>query len=114
MLSTQTLTHLAVAAAVIYLLLGVWDLLAPGSAARVFLRFRTPSPKDESDDVDTGSDSIPTLVPMLGARDITVGAAIIWLARESDPHALGVVVLSASALNFVDTWAVAQRRGALL
>ncbi|WOO79938.1 uncharacterized protein LOC62_02G003452 [Vanrija pseudolonga] len=112
MLSTSTLTHLAVAAAVVYRFLGVWDLLAPGSAARVFLGLRSPSPKDTDDDAQ--SDAIPTLVPMLGARDVTVGAAILWLAHEAETHALGVVVLSASALNFVDAWAVARRRGAVL
>ncbi|KAL1409344.1 hypothetical protein Q8F55_003326 [Vanrija albida] len=102
MLSVSTLTAIAVAVGIEYLLIGVWDLLAPRSAAR-FLGFSAPKEAD--------NDPVPTLVPMLGARDLTIGAALVVLAHDGATHALGVVVLCASALNFVDAVAVGRRSG---
>lgn len=48
---------------------------------------------------------------MLGARDYSIGLAILWFGVRGEGRNMGRVVLSGMVLCLADLWLVVRRRG---
>ena len=99
---TWRLLGLTVAAG--YAAFGALAILVPDRAAKELLAIE-PKKNPEVDDV------VSVVFPLLGARDLSIAAALVVLHHARWDRAMGVVIVAGTILCAADTIAAGQRRG---
>lgn len=98
--STWRLLGLSVAAS--YVALGVIDCLMPHRAAEEFFGI-APG--------DAESGAVPLLLPLIGARGLSIGATLFVFARQRKYAEMGTVILAGSILCVADAVAIWRAKG---
>lgn len=97
-LQPSTWRTLGLSVAVSYAGLGIFDILLPHQAANHF--FGLPP-----------SDPVTRLMPLLGARGLSIAAALFAFARQGKNPEMGVVILAGTILCLWDAVAIWQAQG---
>ena len=100
----STWRALGLTVAVAYTGFGVFESFLPAKAAREFFGIQ-PRAKAEVDD------AVSVMVPLMGARDFTISAAMLTFWYYEKDWELGVVILAGSILCVADSIAIFNRRG---
>ncbi|KAF6827580.1 hypothetical protein CMUS01_08948 [Colletotrichum musicola] len=101
-LQASTWQALGLSVAASYIALGVMDCIAPQRAAEEIFGI---APTDE------GSRAVRVFVPLLGARGLSIGAALLVLARQGKGPEMGIVILAGTILCVADVIAVWRAKG---
>ncbi|BEI84931.1 hypothetical protein CcaverHIS002_0503320 [Cutaneotrichosporon cavernicola] len=108
MVAADTWKFLGLTVAAGYSTLGTWALLAPRNCAETLFLPRPSSPESlHSGDVERYS-------RLLGARDLSMAAAMLWFVRSDDWRAMGQMILAGTFLAAADSWAAWNAKGAAL
>nr|XP_036581494.1 uncharacterized protein CTRU02_08544 [Colletotrichum truncatum]KAF6789845.1 hypothetical protein CTRU02_08544 [Colletotrichum truncatum] len=97
--STWRLLGLSVAAS--YTALGAIDCLIPHRAAEEFFGIEPYG----------STTAVSILMPLLGARDISIAAALFALARQHRGREMGTVILAGTILCVADVVVLWRRKG---
>jgi len=100
--STWRLLGLSVAAG--YTAFGAFEILVPAKAMKEMFAIE-PKKNPEVDE------TVSLVAPLLGARDLSIAAAIFVLHHAKWDRAMGVVIVSGTILCFADAVAVGYRKG---
>jgi len=100
--STWRLLGLGVAAG--YAALGAFAILVPAQAAKGLLAIE-PKKSAEADE------AVSLVFPLLGARDVSIAAALFVLHHAKWDRAMGVLIVTGTILCAADTVAVGYRKG---
>ncbi|BEJ15697.1 hypothetical protein CspHIS471_0503020 [Cutaneotrichosporon sp. HIS471] len=89
-----------------YSTLGTWALVAPRNCAETFFAPRPSSAESlHSGDIERYS-------RLLGARDLSIAAAMLWFVHSDDWRAMGQMILTGMFLCAADSWAAWNAKGA--
>lgn len=122
-LSPSTWRVLGLSATAACLGLGSFAITSPALAAKVFGIYpeETAASSSSTDVVgekkgwskaeQTHAEAVSTSMRLLGARDLTIGIALLWLDYQRNPPAMGALILSGFALCIVDVYIIWERRG---
>ncbi|EOO02360.1 hypothetical protein UCRPA7_2105 [Phaeoacremonium minimum UCRPA7] len=102
--SPATWRALGLTVGVAYTGFGIVETLLPAQAAREFFGIQ-PRAKAEVDD------AVSVMVPLMGARDFSLSAAMLTFWYYGKDWELGVVILAGSILCVADSIAIFNRRG---
>ncbi|KAM0276198.1 hypothetical protein ACHAQH_007005 [Verticillium albo-atrum] len=81
----------------------------PRFAARLLFNVGEQHPKKR--DADPDSEIVPLLVPLLGARDLTLAATLFAFASAGKDREMGTVILAGTILCVADVAAVFMAKG---
>jgi hypothetical protein len=105
MVSSDTWKFLGLSVAAGYATLGTWGLVAPRHGAETFFSPRPSSPES------LHAGDIERYMRLLGARDLSMAAAMAWFAHSDDWRAMGQMILTGMFLCGADAWAATQAKG---
>ncbi|KLT45318.1 hypothetical protein CC85DRAFT_282806 [Cutaneotrichosporon oleaginosum] len=108
MVSSDTWKLLGLSVAGGYATLGTWALVAPRHGAETFF-----SPRPSSAESLHAGD-IERYMRLLGARDLSIAAAMAWFANSGDWRAMGQMTLTGLFLCAADAVAATQAKGTRL
>ncbi|KAM0329300.1 hypothetical protein ACHAQA_004605 [Verticillium albo-atrum] len=105
--TTWHLLGLSVAAT--YTALGVFQCTMPRQAAQLLFGVGGHHPKKRDEDQD--SKIVPLLVPLLGARDLTIAAGLFTFASQGKNRDMGTMILAGTILCIADVAAIFKAKG---
>ncbi len=115
--STWHVLGLSVAAS--YAGLGLLSYVIPQTSGRLLFDVQASTPKqlDKRSDEPrrengTESAAVALALPLLGARDLSISAALFALSWDGKPREMGTVILAGMILCVADVVTVWQRKGA--
>jgi len=116
-LSPSTWRILGLSVATSYIGLGTMGMVAPVLAAKCFgiypdLSSSSTAKTHQTDqDKDNHANAVATSMKLLGARDLSIGLALVALDYQGDQRAVGTLILGGFVLCVVDIYEVWKRRG---
>lgn len=121
---TSTWHMLGLSVAFSYAGLGLLQCVLPRFAAKTLLDVGSPRGGGSSNnnskrtDIGTGRTpeeaTVPLVMPLLGARDLTIAAALFAFSWEGKTREMGTLILAGTILCVADVAAVWRRRGIVL
>lgn len=109
--STWRVLGLSVAAG--YTSLGLFAILFPRRAASEFFALPEPSAPGREEDKEASA-TVSLVLPLLGARDLSIAAALCTFASLGKWRDFGTVVLTGTILCIADSVVIWRRRGSRL
>jgi len=120
-LSPSTWRVLGLWVATSYIGLGTMAITAPVFAAKCFGIYPDLPPSSHSPsnakhqqtdrDKENHADAVSTSMKLLGARDLSIGLALVALDYQGHQRPVGTLILSSFVLCVVDVYEVWKRRG---
>lgn len=107
--STWRMLGLSVAA--VYTALGTFEIIFPRRAAKEFFALPEPSAKGTKAEDTAVSGAVALMMPLLGARDLTLAAALCTFASLGKWRDYGIVVMAGTILCAADCAVIWRRRG---
>ena len=87
-------------AAVTYSGWGIWQLLSPGPAGLAL--FGVPAKRLMPNGQEEVDQTARYLIPIVGARDLTIGSAMVALLYRGSPREMGTLLTATTILCVVD------------
>jgi uncharacterized protein DUF4267 len=118
-LETSSWHLLGLSVAVSYAGLGLLQCALPRFAAKTLLDVGSQQPgNNKRTDAVTGrateDTTVPLVMPLLGARDLTIAAALFTFSWQDKTREMGTLILAGTILCVADVAAVWKRQGSVL
>lgn len=125
-LSRSTWQALGLSVAGGYVLLGTFAVAYPSTAAKTFFNVgngvalwpfdqtQAPPSSGNTPDAENIERAVNLLTPLLGARDLSIAAAIFTLSKQGRYPEVGTVILAGTILCLADVVAAWKQRGPAL
>ncbi|KIX05283.1 uncharacterized protein Z518_06155 [Rhinocladiella mackenziei CBS 650.93] len=99
-LNTSIWRILGASAAVTYSGWGIWQILSPGPAGLEL--FGVPPKRVTATGQEEVDETARYLIPIIGARDLTIGSAMVYLGYAGKTREMGTVLAATTILVIVD------------
>lgn len=115
-LQSSTWHSLGLSVAASYTGLGLLQCFVPQTTAKILFDIptteTTPSKKADVARANPDSTVVALVTPLMGARDLTIAAALFAFSREGKTREMGTLILAGTILCVADVLAVWKRKGA--
>lgn len=110
-MASSTWRYLGLSVAGGYTILGAYAILFPRRAAAEFFALPNPASKSKQDDGGELSQAVSIVIPLLGARDLSMAAAMFAFASSGKWREMGTVILAGTILCTADSAVFWKRLG---